>query len=156
MAANSSVVFRILLGFIAGAIAVATVHQAIVWGLVNAAWLPATAQPWNMKPYGPLGVPTIANSMFWGGLWGALFGLIWDKLPGGAIWVRGLVFGLLITLISNFTLLPIIRKALGVTNPAQIALFAGGDPKRMLAVALILGGFGMALAAIYGLMARRD
>lgn len=152
---RSSTVTRLLLGFIAGAIAVVTAHQAIVFVLANAGMLPATTRAWNLAPYGQFAVPTIVNSMFWGGLWGALFGLIWDKLPGGALWVRGLVYGLLIALVSNFTLLPLIRRALGVTNQAQIALFAGGDPMRMLAVALILGGFGIGTAVVYGLMGRR-
>ncbi len=144
-----------LLGFIAAAIAVVTVHQAIVYVFANYLGLfPPTTQAWNMKPYGPLGVPTIVNGMFWGGLWGALFALIHDKLPG-AMWLKGLIYGLLITLISNWTLLPIIRKALGVTNAAQIALFSGGDPKRMLAVALLLGGFGIATALIYSAIAGR-
>ena len=48
--------------------------------------------------------------------------------------------------------MPLIRKALGVTNAAQIALFSGGDPKRMLAVVLILGGFGIATGIFFGLL----
>lgn len=146
-----------LLGFVAAAIAVVTAHQAIVYALAlpSVGLLPPTTQAWSTRPYGPFSVPTIANSIFWGGLWGALFGLIWDKLPGGAMWLKGLIFGLIITVISNWTLLPLIRRALGVTNAAQIALFSGGDPKRMLAVALILGGFGAMTGLVYSLIAGR-
>ncbi len=146
---------NLLLGFIAGAIAVVVVHQTIVLALVAAGLFPATAIPWNMKPYGPLGVPTIVNAMFWGGLWGALFGGIWHKLPGGALWLRGLIYGLFITVVSNWTLLPLIRAhVFGVTNAQQIALFSGGDPKRMLGVVLLIGGFGIGLALIFNLIAK--
>ena len=101
-------------------------------------------------------VPTIVNIMFWGGLWGALFGVIHSKLPGGALWVKGLIYGLIITVISNWTLLPLIRRALGVTNAAQIALFSGGDPKRMLTVVLILTAFGAMTGLLFGLLRNRS
>lgn len=144
-----------LFGFIAAVIAVVTFHQAIVFILANAGMLPATSQAWSLRPYGPLGVPTIVNTMFWGGLWGALFGAIWHKLPGGAMWLRGLIFGLIITVVSNWTLLPLIRaKIFGVTNAAQTALFSGGDPMRMLAVVLIVGGFGLGTGLIFQAMAK--
>ena len=146
---------NLLLGFIAGAIAVAIFHQTVVYVLVATGMLPATSIPWNMKAYGPLGVPTIVNSMFWGGLWGALFGVIWDKLPGGAMWLRGLIYGLIIVVVSNWTLLPLIRAhVFGVTNAAQIALFSGGDPKRMLNTVLIQMGFGIGLAIIFNVIAK--
>lgn len=61
---------NLLFGFIAGAIAVVVVHQSVVYALVATGMLPATSIPWNLKPYGPLGVPTVVNTMFWGGLWG--------------------------------------------------------------------------------------
>lgn len=154
MATTSTAVSRIFLGFVAGAIAVVTAHQAVLWGLAAAGLLPATTRAWSLAAHGPLGVPMIVNSMFWGGLWGALFGLVWDKLPGGALWVRGLLYGILITLVSNFTLLPLIRRALGVTNAAQTTLFAGGDPVRIASVVTLLGAFGIATAIIYGLMTR--
>ena len=142
-----------ILGFIAAAIAVVTVHQVIVFGLTNYGMLPPTTKAWNTAPFGPLNVPTIVNSIFWGGLWGALFGLIHSKLPGGALWVKGLIYGLIVTVISNWTLLPLIKKfVFGVAAPAQTALFSGGDPKRMLAVALILGGFGAMTGLVYGLI----
>ena len=143
---------RLALGFIAAAVAVVVAHQVIIFLLTKAGILPAATVAWNMKPYGPFNVPTLVNSMFWGGLWGALFGLIHERLPGGALWLKGLVYGLLIVIVSNWTLLPLIRRALGVTNAAQIAFFSGFDPMRMLAVLLILGGFGIGTGIIYGLL----
>jgi hypothetical protein len=141
---------NVVLGFIAAAIAVVTVHQAILFGLTAAGL--AKAEPWSLKPMGPFGVPTLLNNMFWGGLWGAVFGAIWHWVPGNTMWIKGLVFGVLITIVSNWTLLPLIRgKLLGLPNQA---LFAGGDPQRMLVTLLVVGGFGAALGLIYGWIAR--
>lgn len=155
MPAQGFSIRNLLFGFIAGAIAVVVVHQSVVYALVATGMLPATSIPWNWKPYGPLGVPTVVNTMFWGGLWGALFGVIWDKLPGGAMWLRGLIYGLIIVVVSNWTLLPLIRAhVFGVTNAAQIALFSGGDPKRMLNTVLIQMGFGIGLAIIFSVIAK--
>jgi hypothetical protein len=137
------VVINLILGFIAAAIAVATVHQGIILLLKLGGLLPASSKTWSLDPYGPLGVPTIVNHMFWGGLWGILFALIWDKLPVGAWWLKGLIYGLLIVVVSNWIVLPLIRGQ---------ALFAGYDPKRLLASALILGGFGIATAVIYSVI----
>ena len=40
--------------------------------------------------------------MFWGGLWGVVFALIADQVPGRAIWLKGLIFGLLGPLLVNW------------------------------------------------------
>jgi hypothetical protein len=141
---------NLALGFIAAAIAVITVHQAIVYILTAIGFL--KGQPWSMKPMGPFGVPTIINQMFWGGLWGALFAVVWHLLPSRIMWVKGLLFGLLITLFSNWIFLPLIRGK--IFNLPNQVLFSGGDPQRMLTVALIVGGFGAALGLIYGWIAR--
>ena len=53
---------------------------------------------------------------------------------------------------SNWLLLPLIKGALGVPNQL---LFAGGDPKRLLAGVLILGAFGIALGIFYRLLRQR-
>lgn len=143
---------NIILGFVAGAIAVITVHQGIVWTLTEIGLIKSTA--WSLSPVKPWGVPVLFNGMFWGGLWGALFAAVHDKLPGGAMWLKGLLYGIFITIISNWTLLPLIKGQI-FGQPNQV-LFSGGDPKRMLAVLLILTGFGAATAIIYSLIARRS
>ena len=142
---------NLLLGFIAAVIAVVTAHQ-LMCVLVTTLGL-AKIEPWSLKGVPPFNVPTIVNSMFWGGLWGALFAVIHRKLPGGMMWLKGLIYGLMIVVISNWLLLPLIKgKIFGVPN--QI-LFAGGDPKRMLVGVMILGAFGTALGFIYGLIAKQ-
>lgn len=149
MAASSS--RNIVLGFVAGAIAVITAHQLIVLGLTQAGLIKGT--PWSMTPIPPFGMPQILNGMFWGGLWGGLFALIHDRLPGGFAWLKGLIYGLLIVVFSNWLILPFIKGTLlGQKNQA---FFAGGDPQRLLSGALILGGFGIATALIYHALANR-
>lgn len=143
----------LVLGFIAAGIAVLTVHQAIVYGLVGAKFLPPTSQPWSTAAIAPFGIPKILNDVFWGGLWGALFAAIWPKIPGGSMWLRGLLYGLMIAVVSNWILLPFIRGTL-LSMPRQV-FFAGFDPTRMAATLLILGGFGLATGLIYGLLRGR-
>lgn len=142
-----------MLGFIAAAISVLIVHQGIIFLLTAAGYIPGT--PWSMThTIPPYGVPYLVNNVFWGGLWGILFALIHQWLPGGMMWLKGLIYGLLIVVVSNWILLPLIKgQIFGVTRPPQV-LFAGFDPMRMLIVAIIVGGFGLGLGIIYGLIAR--
>ena len=150
---NSLSAASIAVGFVAAAIAVITVHQSIVYGLGAAKILPASVKAWSMAPVAPYAVPKIVNDMFWGGLWGALFAAIWPKLPGGAMWLRGLIFGLAIALISNWTLLPFIKGTI-FKIPNQV-YFAGFDPTRMIATLLIAGGFGLATGLIFSVLRGR-
>lgn len=144
----------LLLGFIAAAIAVITVHQVIVYLLAAYKFLPASSVAWSMRPVPPWGVPQLVNGMFWGGLWGALFAAVWPKLPGGAMWLRGLIFGLLVAVFSNWLLVPLIKGTL-FKVPNQL-FFGGFDPGRMLATLAIMAGFGATLGLIYGLMRGRS
>lgn len=139
---------NIVFGFIAAAIAVVTVHQGIVWLLAQLQVI--KAQPWGLSVVPPYGVPQIVNGMFWGGLWGALFAVVNDKLPGSAMWIKGLIYGWIILVVSNWVLLPLIKGQ--VFGQSGQVLFAGSDPKSMLAGLCILGGFGLALGLIYGLL----
>jgi len=139
-------------GFIAAALSVLLVHQGMQWVLTQTGLV--KLEPWSFRPIAPFNVPALVNSVFWGGLWGVLFAAIWDKIPGSAMWIRGLIYGVLILLISNWTLLPLIKgKIFGQANQA---LFAGFVPARMLAGLLILGAFGAATGAIYSLLKSRD
>ena len=139
-----SIPVRLLLGFLAAAIAVVTVHQSIVF-LLDASGL-ITRQAWSTAPHGPLQVPTIVNSTFWGGLWGALLGLIYDRFPGRSAWLKGLLFGWMMYIVSNSTLLPLIKGQ---------PLFFDFQWNQALAVFLILSGFGMATAILYDWLRQR-
>ena len=145
---------NLLLGFVAGALAVVTAHEAIIYVLWTAKVLPPTAQPWSMTAYGPFGVPTIANRMFWGGLLGALFAAIWPILPSSAMWLRGLIYGVLVVIFSNWLLVPFIKGT--VFKLPNQALFGGLDPTRMMITLVILCSFGLGLGLIYGMLRTRQ
>ena len=142
---------RVVLGFIAGAIAVLIFHQGIIWLLSLSSgrgvfWSMAPMQPvlpFTLRFLSRVPIPDLVNKMFWGGAWGALFPFVQGLLPGRMLWLKGLLYGWLILIVSNWLVLPLI-----IGNP----VFAGGDPLRILNGALILGGFGLGLGLIYGLM----
>jgi hypothetical protein len=142
---------RIVLGFIAAAISVVIVHEGIIYLLTELGFIRSTA--WGMQAIAPWGVPRLINNIFWGGLWGILFALVYEWVPGGMAWLKGLIFGLFIVVASNWILLPLIKgRMFGVPNQV---FFSNFDPHRMLAVVLIVGGFGLGLGIIYGLIRPR-
>lgn len=82
---------RAILGFVAAAISVLTFHQAMWWCFHLAGLMPP---PYPMAPVPPLGIPQIASLAFWGGLYGALFGLLMPRMAG-PLWLWGIGFGVL-------------------------------------------------------------
>ena len=74
---DSTVLRKLGIGFVAGAIAVVTVHEIIDYILHVAVGFPRV--PWSMQPAAVTGVPQIVSDVFWGGLWGILFVLVSDK-----------------------------------------------------------------------------
>lgn len=134
---------RLALGFVVGVVAVLTFHQFTVFMIGALGLAPTRVYQWAANPWG---VPTIINQCFWGGLWGILFVILWDRagsrLPG---WLFGIVFGVLGPAMVNFIVLPLIRST---------PLFAGFVPLRMLVTALIGAMFGLGLAVLLPLVAR--
>jgi hypothetical protein len=55
--------------FAAGAAAVLTTHQAVLWALHRAGWAPWPA--YSLASTRPLGVPAVLSAAFWGGVWWA-------------------------------------------------------------------------------------
>lgn len=144
---------RVALGFVAAAISVLVVHEGIIFLLNAAGYIPSRG--WSMTPaIAPWGVPRLINNIFWGGLWGALFALVYDRIPGGTAWLKGLIFGLLIVVVSNWILLPLIKGQV-FGQPNQV-LFGGWNPARMWIAPVIVGGFGLGLGIIYGLIGLRE
>ena len=75
---------RIVLGFIAAAISVVVVHEGIIYLLNAGGYIPSRG--WSMTPaIPPWGVPRLVNNVFWGGLWGVLFALVYE-LDSRAAW----------------------------------------------------------------------
>ena len=94
---------RAVLGFVAAVIAVLVFHQG-AWALLHLAGL--MPPPYPMGPVPPWGVPQTIDFCFWGGLYGAVYGLVLPKLqmPG---WVSGLLLGVIATLVLWFIVAPI-------------------------------------------------
>lgn len=62
---------RLLLGFVAGAAAMLTFHQATV--ALFAAYAAYPVAPFNTATVGPLGVPGFVSGAFWSGVFGVVF-----------------------------------------------------------------------------------
>jgi hypothetical protein len=133
----------LILGFIAGAIATVTVHEAINYGLLHAGLFPRV--PWSMEPVPGIGIPRIASDAAWGGLWGVIFALILGDVPKGSMTLKGIILGILgPALVGVFILVPILTS--------KFPLFFNGDLHMIGPVLLILAGFGAATAWLYGFM----
>jgi hypothetical protein len=143
---DNALLKRLALGFVAGAIAVVTAHEIIDFILHAAGVFPRV--PWSMTPAAVTGVPQIVSDMFWGGLWGVLFALISDRVPGENLTVKGLIFGIAgPAILGVFILVPLIT--------GRFPLFFGGDVKLLGSVLLILAGFGAAMGWLYGFLSSR-
>jgi hypothetical protein len=134
---------RALLGFAAAALSVLIFHQG-AWALLYALGL-MPAAPYPTRPVPPLGVPLIASFCFWGGLYGALFGLALPRLPPRApLWLLGLGLGVLALLVLWFVVAPL--RGQPVAN--------GLVPVRMLVSAVIHLVWGIGVGLILPLLAR--
>jgi hypothetical protein len=106
----------ILLGFIAGFVAVLVFHQGSAFLLYHVgndipgvvAVFGKTTAPFNMAPTKPLGVPVILSQSFWGGVWGVAFTLILTSLRPPAI-LFATVFGALALTSVAVTLVPWLK-----------------------------------------------
>jgi len=137
---------HLALGFIAGAIAVFTVHDLIRYVLYAMGLFPLA--PWSMQPSAVTGVPQVVSDMFWGGVWGVLFVLLAAWIPGGSLPIQGLIFGIVApAILGVFILVPLIT--------GRFPLFFGGDPKLLVSVLLILAGWGLATGWLYGFLASK-
>lgn len=154
---------NILFGIVAGALAVLIFHQGMYY-LLATSGMGVSGQPWRTNPV-PLwpdlmkalsspavSVPTIASQMVWGAMWGALFGLIVDRMPGGPVWVKGLIFALIFPmLLSSWLILPLLRG-----TPIFSGFLADYNPVRLRTGFLLNGlAFGLGLGIIYSLLPGR-
>jgi hypothetical protein len=133
----------LVLGFVAGIIAVLVFHQGLVWLLYMAGQLPAG--PYGLRPISPFGVPQIVNQCFWGGLWGIVIAVLLRRLQMLDL-LFGFAFGAVALSLTNWVVLPAIKGG---------AYFAGGDPRRMAITVAIAGTFGWGVALILRALRRR-
>ena len=155
---------RIVAGFLAGALAVLVFHQPMGILLAKAGMLP-NYTPYNMaahaaaqpavaaffKSLGFAGWTIIFNQAFWGAMWGVLYSLINGVLPGRNVIAKGLLYGLLVVIVSNWILLPYIQTMRGFPNQVY---FAGFVPQRMLIGLLLQLAFGLGVAIFYRMLRR--
>lgn len=135
---------RLVLGFLAGVLAVLTFHQLAILALSALKLIQGSA--YQMRPVPPLGVPTVANLAFWGGVWGLVWALIADRLPRRpSPLLLGLVFGAVLpTLVGWFVVAPLKGQAVA----------AGWNPARMWIGPVVNGAWGLGLALFYRLLRR--
>ena len=132
----------IVLGFIAGAIAMLTVHELVSQWLYDTQI--TTRVPWSMEPSTLTGYPQIVSDAVLGGLWGALFALILGPVPRGSMTVRGALLGLLgPAILGALIVVPAIRNE---------PLFMGQDINLIWPVLLTGAAFGAAAAWLYGFL----
>ena len=98
----STPAMRALYGFIAAAISVLTFHQGM-WEALHVLAVPGLTMPppYPTDPIPPLAIPRIINLCFWGGLYGAVFGLVLPRLTA-PLWLCGLVLGIIAALVGLF------------------------------------------------------
>jgi hypothetical protein len=130
---------KLLLGFLAGVLSVAVFHQ----GAVFAAGLAGVGEGivYSFRPTPPLGVPRLISQLFWGGLWGVLYAVVVDRLPGRwPLAVVGFLFG-----VAGPTLFGLL-----VMTPLRgQSMAAGLTLPRLASSVLINGVFGVGLALIF-------
>jgi hypothetical protein len=81
-------------------------------GAVAFSGVAGTPPPYPIDPLPPFGVPRIASLCFWGGLWGALFGLVWRGRPG-TYWWGGLLLGVVAAMTGLFVVAAIKGLPIG-------------------------------------------
>jgi hypothetical protein len=131
-------------GFVAGAVSVLVFHQGVLLMMHAAGLLPFT--PYSMAPTSPLGVPQVASSAFWGGLWGVALAIVMERVRGADRWWIAVLFGGVLT--SIVAVLVVVPLKGG--DPA-----AWLQPARLAMAFLINGVWGLGSALIYRLARRR-
>lgn len=128
----------VLIGFIAGFLAVLTFHQGTI-GVMNATGLLPNG-PFRTNAVGPLGIPAYVNSAFWGGLWGIVIVLAMSRLKDHRLRVAvALLIGALgATAVGWFVVAPL--KGLPIAQ--------GWNPAAMWRGPLINGMFGLGAGII--------
>jgi hypothetical protein len=146
-------VAKIAAGFFAGVLATLIFHQG-AYALMQMAAFPLQGKPWNMTPdAAAFGMPRLFNLMFWSGLWGILFATLYQALPGGVGWLKGLLFGMVLPMLLGSWLVVAGMKG----TPLFSGAFAkGGFNIMALRNGFLLNGvaFGIGLGLLYPLLAR--
>jgi hypothetical protein len=122
----------IVVGFIAGALAVLIFHQGAAAVLYT---LELTKRaPFSMQATQPFGVPQLASIAFWGGVWGMLLAATLARLDGARLVVASAIFGAIFpTLVAWFIVAPLKGQPMA----------AGFVPASMLIGPIVNGAWGL-------------
>jgi hypothetical protein len=121
-------------------------HQLTIAAMA-ALGLIQSAGVYRLDPYGPLGVPRVLNTAFWGGMWGIVLAAVGPRLPKSALafLAGGFLFGIVgPTFFGWFVLAPLRGQAV-----AQ-----GFNPAAMWRGPLINGMWGLGAACFLLLFTR--
>ena len=137
---------RTIAGFIAGVLATLIFHQGAYF-IMKQFGMPLPGQPWNMAPAAQAyGLPSLVNLMFWSGLWGILFAVLYDRIPGGQGWLKGVVFGCVFPMLLGSWLIVALLKG----QPILAGLLTDGNVMRLRNGFLLNGlAFGVGLGLLY-------
>lgn len=131
-------------GFVAGAISVLVFHQGAL-GLLNVLELTPRA-PYSMQPTAPLGLSELWSLSFWGGVWGILLAMFFQRLRGTILVFGAAAFGAILpTLTAWFVVAPLKGQPWA----------AGGELSAMLTALIINGAWGLGTGLGLAITGRR-
>lgn len=129
---DSSYLRWIVVGFLAGALAVLVCHQTVALLLHSLGITPRT--PYSMQATSPLGVPQLWSLAFWGGLWGVALAAALRRLDGAELVIVATIFGAILPTLVAWTVVASLKGQ---------PLFAGVVPKAMAVGLLVNGAWGL-------------
>jgi hypothetical protein len=132
----SHVARTLVVGFIAGAVAVFVFHQGALAMLHALGFSPRA--PYSMQLTAPWGVPQVWSLAFWGGVWGVIFAAIFGRLDGPPLVTWAVLFGAIVpTLVVWFVLAPFKGQP----------VMAGGDLHAMAVGLIVNAAWGLGTGA---------
>ena len=132
---------KLVLGFIAGFIAVLLFHQPVLALLAQFGFAKATT--YSFSATAPLGLPQVISLSFWGGVWGVIFAVVEHSFPRGArYWLYAFLFGAIFpTLVAWFVVAPMKGQPLA----------GGWQATRMVTGFVINGAWGLGTGVLLAL-----
>lgn len=99
----------LILGFVAGFVAVLIFHQGL-WYLFNQVGLIPPERPaWPLDPIPPFSVPSVISKAFWGGVWGAVLVLLLGRFSGASYWANWILVGAIALSLVGFFVVPPLK-----------------------------------------------
>jgi hypothetical protein len=101
----------LVVGFIAGALAVVVFHQSAL--AVLHALNVTRAAAYSFAPTAPFGIAQLWSLAFWGGVWGIVLAALLGRLEGGRLIIAATLFGAIApTLVAWFVVAPLKGQAI--------------------------------------------